>query len=103
MVFCSCLLWLASSKSLFSFSSSLLVSILSSQADSPTLQNLDFAPAAARFIKIKVWDLKMLSNVFGGSLGLVLGPLGGCLGALLVLLRALAGTLNFQNFFFGLP
>ena len=41
--------------------------------------------------------------VFWGSLGLVLGALGGFLGALLVPLRALGGTLNFQNFFLGLP
>ena len=32
------------------------------------------------FRKIKVWDLKMLLMVFWGSLGLVLGPLGGLLG-----------------------
>ena len=55
------------------------------------------------FRKIKVWDLKMLLMVCWGSLGLVLGALGGFLGALLVLLRALGGTLNFQNFLFGLP
>ena len=35
-----------------------------------------------------------------GGLGL---GLGGFLGALLVSLRALGGTLNFQNFFLGLP
>ena len=55
------------------------------------------------FPKITVSDLKMLLMVFWGSLGLVLGALGGFLGALLVLLRALGGTLNFQNFLFGLP
>ena len=44
----------------------------------------------------------MLLMVFWGSLGLVLVALGGFLGALLVLLRALGGTLNFQNFLFGL-
>ena len=47
--------------------------------------------------------MKMLLMVFGGSLELVLGALGGFLGALLVPLRALGGTLNFQNFFGGLP
>ena len=47
----SYLLSLPSSKSLFSSSWSLLVSILSSQADPPTLKNLDFASAAARFSK----------------------------------------------------
>ena len=45
----------------------------------------------------------MLLMVFWGSLGLVLGALGGFLGALLVPLRALGGTLDFQNFFWGLP
>ena len=45
----------------------------------------------------------MLLMVFGGSLGLVLGSLGGFLGALLVLLLALGGTLHFQNFVFGVP
>ena len=38
-------------KSLFSLSSSLLVSILSSQADPPTLKNLDFVPTGTRFSK----------------------------------------------------
>ena len=45
----------------------------------------------------------MLLMVFWGSLGLVLGALGGFLGALLVLLRALGGIPNFQNFLFGRP
>ena len=45
----------------------------------------------------------MLLMVFWGSLGLVLVALGGFLEAALVLLRALGGTLNFQNFLFGLP
>ena len=45
----------------------------------------------------------MLLMVCWGSLGLVLGALGGFLEALLVLLRALGGTLHFQNFLFGLP
>ena len=94
----SYLLSLPSSKSLFSSSWSFLVSSLSSQADPPTLKNLDFASAAARFSKIKVCDLKMLLMVFWGSLGLVLGALGGFLGALLVPFRALGGTLNFQKF-----
>ena len=79
------------------------MSILSSQADPPTLKNLDFMGRELGFRKIKVFDLKMFLMVFGGSLGLVLGALGGFLGALLVPLRALGGTLNFQNFFWGLP
>ena len=45
----------------------------------------------------------MFLMVFWGSLGLVLGAREGFLGALLVPLRALGGTLNFQNFFLELP
>ena len=55
------------------------------------------------FRKIKVWDLKMLLMVDWGSLGLVLGAFGGFLEAPLVLLRVRGGTLDFQNFLFGLP
>ena len=47
------------------------------------------------FRKIKGCDLNMLLMVFWGSLGLVLGALGGFFGAIFVLLRALGGTLNF--------
>ena len=88
---------------LFVFSLGLRGSILSSQDDPPTLENLDFVSAGARFMKNQGWGLKMFLLVFGGSLGLVLGALGGFLGALLVPLRALGGTLNFQNFYLGLP
>ena len=52
---------------------------------------------------MKVWDLKMLLLVDWGSLGLVLGAIGGFLEAPLVLLRVRGGTLNSQNFFVGLP
>ena len=37
-----------------------------------------------------------------GSLGLVLGALGGSFGAICMRLRALGGTLSFQNVLFGL-
>ena len=94
MVFFSCLLWPPSSKSLFSFSSSLLVSILSSQADPPTLKNL----AGARFSKNQGLGSK---DALDGVLGLPLAHFG-CAwrlwGALLVPLRAFGGTLNSQNF-----
>ena len=79
------------------------MSILSSQADPPTFKILILPRRQLNFRKIKIWDLKMLLMVCWGSPGLVLGALGGFLGALLVLLRALGGTLNFQNVFFGLP
>ena len=79
------------------------MAILSSQADTPTLKNIDFARRELDFRKIKVCDLKMLLMVFWGSPGLVLGALWGFLEALLVPLRALGGTLNFQNFFLELP
>ena len=78
------------------------MSILSSQADPPTLKNLDFA-WELDFRKIKVYDIKMLLTVFWGSLGLVLGALGGFLGALFVLFGTLGGSLNFRNFFFWPP
>ena len=45
----------------------------------------------------------MLLMVFWDSLGLVLGALRGFLGALLVLLRALGGTLNFAKLFIWAP
>ena len=45
----------------------------------------------------------MLLMVSRGSLGLVLGAFGGFLEAPLVLLRVRGGTLDFQNFLFGLP
>ena len=95
--FCSSLLSLLSYQSLFSLSWSLFVSILSSQADPPTLKNVGFMRAGARFSS----DLKMLLTVFWGSLELILGALGAFLGALLVLLRAFGGTLHAQNFFLG--
>ena len=101
--FFSPLLSLPSSKSLFSSSWSLLVSNLSSQATLRPSKTMVLWRRELDFRKIKVWDLKMLLMVFWGSLGPVLGALGGFLGALLVLLRALGGTLHFQNFLFGLP
>ena len=68
-----------------------------------TLKNLDFMKAGARFSKNQgLWSKDALDGVLS-SLGLVLGALGGFLGDLLVPLRALGGTLNFQNFFWGLP
>ena len=80
------------------------MSILSSQAGSPTLKNLGFMLTGAPFSKNQgLGSIKMLLMVFGGSLGLVLGALGGFLGALHVLLQALGGTPNFQNLIFGLP
>ena len=51
MLFVSCLFFLLFSKSFFISFRSLLGSILSSQADLPTLKNLDFASAGARFLK----------------------------------------------------
>ena len=71
------------------------MSILSSQADPPTLKSIDFASAGTRFFeKIKVSDLKMLFKVFWGSLGLLCGAPGGFSGALLVLLGSLDRSPN---------
>ena len=77
--------WLASSKSLCSFFWSLLVSILSSQADPPTLKNLDFMVAGARFSKNQgLWSKDALDGVLGLSwarFGCSWGLLGGSFGA----------------------
>ena len=81
-------------KWLFFLSWSLLVSILSSQADPPTLTNLEFALAAARFLKNQGFGFKMLFRVFWGSLGLLFGAPGSFSGALLVLLGRLDGSPN---------
>ena len=46
----------------------------------------------------------MLLNVFGGSVGIVFGPLGrGHVVVIWALLWLLNGTPNFSNFFFGDP
>ena len=91
-------------RSLFvSFSSSLLVSILSSQADPPTLKNLDFASTGARFTKNQGLGFEdALDGVLGLSwarFGCSWGLLGGSFGAF-------AGSRwhpEFSNFLFGLP
>ena len=72
------------------------MSILSSQADPPTLKNLDFALAGARLRKNQGLRSKdVLDKGFGALLGSFLGALGGFFGAMFVLLRALGGTLSF--------
>ena len=62
----------------------LLGSVLSSQADPPTLKNLDFHFEILTFMKKKNNDLnpKMVLKALGGSLGLLLEALGGLLAAL---------------------
>ena len=86
MFFFASLLSLPSSKSLFSSSSNLFVPILSSQADPPTLKNIDFASAGARFLKNQGLGIKdALDGVLGlswASFGGLLGPSWGSLGAL---------------------
>ena len=79
------------------------MSILNSQTDPPTLQNLGFMERDLDVRKIKVWDLKMLFRVFGGSLGLLFGAPGSVLGALVVLLGAPGGTPTSPNFSLGHP
>ena len=78
------LLALSSSKSLFSSSWSLLVSILSSQADPPTLKNVGFMRAGARFSKNLGFGSKdALDGVLGLSwahFGCSWGLLGGSFG-----------------------
>ena len=79
------LLSLSSSKSLFSSSWSLLVSILSSQADPPTFKNVGFMRAGARFSKNHGFGSKdALDGVLGLSwahFGCSWGLLGGSFGA----------------------
>ena len=79
------------------------MSILSSQADPPTLKNVDFASAGARFSKNQGLGSQDALDGYWGSLGLVLGAFGGFLEAPLVLLRVRGGTLNSQHFLCGLP
>ena len=81
----SYLLSLPSSKSLFSSSWSFFGSILSSQADRPTLKNVGFMRAGARFSKNHGFDFKdALDGVLGLSwahFGCSWGLLGGSFGA----------------------
>ena len=79
------------------------MSILSSQADPPTLKNLDFASAAARFLKNQGLGSKdALDGVLGLSwprFGCFWGLLGGSFGAF-------AGSrwhLEFSKRLFSLP
>ena len=62
------------------------MSILSSQADPPTLKNLDFAWAGARFVKNQGLRRK---DAFEDVLGLSWAPLEGLLAALGALLTAI--------------
>ena len=90
-IYCSFsyLLSLPSSKSLFSSSWSLFVSILNSQADRPTFKNVGFMMAGARFSKNQgfgskdaldgVWGLSWAR--FGCSWGLLWGYFGAFAGS----------------------
>ena len=71
-----------SSMSSFIFFRCLWASILSSQADPPTVKNLDFHQGILTCVKNSDLDPKMVLKAFGGSLGLLLGALGGLLAAL---------------------
>ena len=82
MVFFSSILYLLLSISFFISSRNLLGSILSSQTDPPTLKNLDFRQEILIFVKNYDLDPKMVLKAFGGSLGLLVGALGGLLAAL---------------------
>ena len=88
MLLCSSLFFLLFSMSFFIFFRSLLGSILSSQADLPTLKNLDFASAGARFLKNQHFRSK---DGFESVLGLSRAPFGSSWGVLGRLLGALWG------------
>ena len=99
----SCLLWLPSSKSLFSFSSNLLVSILSSQADTPTFKNLGFMTAGARFSRNRGLESK---DALDGAWGLDWARLGCSWPRLEDSFGASAGSrwhLEFSKLLFGAP
>ena len=72
------------------------MSMLSSQADPPTLKNVGFMKAGARFSENQGFGSK---DALDGVLGLLLGSFWVLLGAHLVFLRAFGGTLHAQNFF----
>ena len=104
-IYCSFsyLLSLPSSKSLFSSSWSFFVSILSSQADPPTLKNVGFMKAAARFSKNHGFGSKdALDGVLGLSwahFGCSWGLLRGFFGAF----PAFRWHLDISKLLFGRP
>ena len=70
--------------------------MLSSQADPPTLKNLDFALAGARLRKNQGLTCKdALDKGFGATLGSCWVLLAASLKAIIVVLLALGGTLSF--------
>jgi len=104
------LLALSSSKSLFSSSWNHLVSILSSQADPPTLKNDGFIKAGARFSKNRGFGSKDgLDGVLGLSsahFGCSWGLLGGSFGVVagfrwhFACSKLLSGLPSWPNFLF---
>ena len=86
MLFFSPLIYFLLSISFFISFRNLLGSILSSQTDLPTLKNVDFMMAGARFLKNHHFRSKNgFENVWGlprASFGSSWGALGGLLGAL---------------------
>ena len=103
MTFCSCLLWLPSSKSLFSSSWSFFVSILSSQADPPTLKHVGFMRAGARFSKNRGFGFK---DALDGVLGLSWAHVGcswGLLGGSFGVFAGFRWHLACSKLIFGLP
>ena len=68
------------------------MSILSSQGDSPTLKNLDFASAGARFSKNQGLGIK---DAIESVLGVSWAPFGGLLGVILELLGHSDGSFKF--------
>ena len=79
------------------------MSILSSQADPPTLKNVDFASAGARFSKIQGLGFK---DALDGVLGLFWAHFGCSWGLLGGSFRAFAGFRwhhEFSKLLFGLP
>ena len=80
--FFSFLFVILSSMSYFLFFRGVLGSILSSQANPPTLKNLAFPEGILTCLKKQRFTSKVVLQAFWGSLGLLFGALGGLLGAL---------------------
>ena len=104
MSFFSVILVRSSVKTYVFFSWGLLWSILGLEDDPPTLENLGFVYAGARLLKKKcVFDPKMVLRASWGSLGPLLGALGGLLGSSGVLLGVSWGLLGSQGTILGSP
>ena len=93
------------SEAVFCSSSKLLGTILGSTTDLPSLKNLDFVSAGARFLKnrrLRSEDaLGIVLGLYWASFGCSSGSLGGLLGSSGVLLGVFGGLLSSLGVVFG--